>query len=64
MKIYSNNLAIIELLFTISMWYLILTSVFSIVQVQIERRFSRGAKAAPEGQIARMVRNLRMGRVT
>jgi polar amino acid transport system permease protein len=61
-KIYSNNLAIIELLFTVSLWYLILTSVFSIVQYQIERRFSRGTRGMTEGQLGRLLRNLRMGR--
>jgi polar amino acid transport system permease protein len=61
-KIYSNNLAIIELLFTVSLWYLILTSVFSIVQYQIERRFSRGTRGMQEGQLGRLLRNLRMGR--
>jgi polar amino acid transport system permease protein len=61
-KIYSNNLAIIELLFTVSLWYLILTSVFSIVQYQIERRFSRGTRGMSEGQLGRLMRNLRMGR--
>lgn len=61
-KIYSNNLAIIELLFTVSLWYLILTSVFSVFQYQLERRFSRGAKTAPEGQFARLRRNLNFGR--
>jgi polar amino acid transport system permease protein len=61
-KIYSNNLAVIELLFTVSLWYLILTSVFSVVQYQLERRFSRGTRATPQGQLARLARNLRLGR--
>jgi len=61
-KIYSNNLAIIELLFTVSLWYLILTSVFSIVQYRIERRFSRGTRGMQEGQLGRLLKNLRMGR--
>jgi polar amino acid transport system permease protein len=61
-KIYSNNLAIIELLFTVSLWYLILTSVFSIGQYQLERRFSRGSRTTQEGQLARIRKNLSFGR--
>ncbi|MGH3357826.1 MAG: amino acid ABC transporter permease [Nocardioidaceae bacterium] len=62
-KIYSNNLMVIELLFTISLWYLILTSVFSIFQYQLERRFSRGSKSGqPVNQLAQLVKNLRPGR--
>jgi polar amino acid transport system permease protein len=62
-KIYSNNLQVIELLFTISLWYLILTTVFSIFQHQLERRFARGDRTESEpGQLARLARNLRPGR--
>ncbi|MEO5708831.1 MAG: amino acid ABC transporter permease [Nocardioidaceae bacterium] len=61
-KIYSNNLAVIELLFTVSLWYLILTSVFSLVQFRVERRFSRGSRVAPQGQLARLLANLAPGR--
>jgi polar amino acid transport system permease protein len=61
-RIYSNNLAIIELLLTVSLWYLILTSVFSVFQHQLERRFSRGSRATQEGQLAALLRNLRPGR--
>ena len=61
-NIYSNNLAVIELLFTVSLWYLILTSVFSVVQYQIERRFARGSRELPQGQLARLAANLRPGR--
>ncbi len=41
--IYTNNLQVIELLFTVSIWYLLLTSVFSVGQYYLERRFARGA---------------------
>lgn len=62
-KIYSNNLKVIELLFTISLWYLILTSLFSIFQYQLERRFSRGSTSSqPPNQLAQLVKNLRPGR--
>jgi polar amino acid transport system permease protein len=61
-KIYSNNLAVIELLFTVSLWYLILTSVFSLFQYQVEKRFSRGSRAAPRGQLSILATNLLPGR--
>src|SRR3954464_4288112 len=38
-SIYTRNLQVIELLFTVSIWYLVLTSVFSIGQYFLERRF-------------------------
>lgn len=41
-KIYSNNLAIVELLLTISIWYLVLTTIATLCQRLLERRFSRG----------------------
>lgn len=61
-KIYSVNLAVVELLFTVSLWYLILTSVFSVFQYQVERRFSRGSRTAPRGQLAMLATNLLPGR--
>ncbi len=58
--VYTNNLQVIELLFTVSLWYLVLTSVFSIGQYYLERRFSRGAARQPEQTpIGRLVSNLR-----
>jgi polar amino acid transport system permease protein len=42
-NIYTNNLQVVEVLFSAGLWYLILTSVFSIGQFYLERRFSRGA---------------------
>ncbi|HUR15583.1 MAG TPA: amino acid ABC transporter permease [Mycobacteriales bacterium] len=42
-SIYTSNLQVIELLFTVAVWYLLLTSVFSVFQYYLERRFSRGA---------------------
>lgn len=58
-KIYSNNLAIVELLFTVSLWYLVLTSAFSIVQYRLELRFSRGVPGhGSAGQLQSLRRNL------
>ena len=42
-NIYTNNLQIIELLFAVALWYLVLTSLFSIGQYYLERRYNRGA---------------------
>ena len=62
-RIYSNNLAIIELLFTVSLWYLVLTSVFSVVQYRLERRFSRGTRdSSGDSQLSRLRTNLTLGR--
>ncbi|HUR50606.1 MAG TPA: amino acid ABC transporter permease [Mycobacteriales bacterium] len=41
--IFTSNLQVVELLFTVAVWYLLLTSVFSIGQYYLERRFARGA---------------------
>lgn len=43
--IYSRNFDVIPLLITASLWYLIVTSVLSIGQHFIERRFKRGDRA-------------------
>jgi polar amino acid transport system permease protein len=40
--IYSANLLILELLFTVSIWYLAVTSVTSVGQYFLERRYARG----------------------
>jgi polar amino acid transport system permease protein len=42
-SIYTRNLQIVELLFTAAIWYLVLTSVFSVGQFYLERRFARGS---------------------
>jgi polar amino acid transport system permease protein len=41
--IYSTNLSIVELLLDASIWYLVLTSVATVGQYSLERRFARGA---------------------
>lgn len=63
-NIYTNNLAVVELLFTVSIWYLVLTSVFSTGQYYLERRFARGSRRdLPDTPLQRLRRNLRPGRV-
>jgi polar amino acid transport system permease protein len=58
--IYSVNLNVIELLIVASIWYLALTSVASIGQYYIERRFSRGRRRdASETPLQRLLRTVR-----
>jgi polar amino acid transport system permease protein len=57
--VYTNNLQVVELLFTVSLWYLALTSVFSVGQYYLERRFARGsARELPATPLARLRTNL------
>lgn len=41
-NIYSTNLRVLELLVVASIWYLAITTVFTLIQRLLERRFSRG----------------------
>jgi polar amino acid transport system permease protein len=61
--VYSTNFLVIELLIVVSIYYLALTSVASVGQYYLERRFARGAaRALPQTPLQRMRRNLRLGR--
>jgi polar amino acid transport system permease protein len=51
--IYSRNLAVIELLVVASIWYLVVTSVASVGQYYLERRFSRGRARALRRNLGR-----------
>lgn len=60
--IYTSNLQVWELLFTVAIWYLLLTSVFSIGQYYLERRFARGAsRELPATPLQRLRANLTRG---
>lgn len=63
-RIYSNTLQVIEMLITVSAWYLILTTVFSIAQYYLERYFNRSDQETGEntGPLGNVKRNLRIGR--
>jgi polar amino acid transport system permease protein len=64
--IYSSNYAVFELLLVASFWYLALTSVASVFQYFLERRFARGfSRHGPSGPglRRRVLTNLRLGRV-
>jgi polar amino acid transport system permease protein len=57
--IYSTNLRTLELLVVASIWYLVLTSVASVGQYYLERRFARGsARELPPSALERVWRNL------
>ncbi|HVF13311.1 MAG TPA: hypothetical protein VM942_01860, partial [Acidimicrobiales bacterium] len=57
--IYSTNLRTLELLVVASIWYLFLTTVASVGQYFLERRFARGAKRElPETVLAQVRRNV------
>jgi polar amino acid transport system permease protein len=61
--IYQTTFKVIELLFVISIWYLVLTSVATIGQSFLERRYARGtSRALQETLIRRIGRNIMPGR--
>ena len=41
-NIYSTNLRVLELLVVASIWYLAITTLFTLIQRALERRYSRG----------------------
>jgi len=61
--VYQTNFKIIELLFVISIWYLVLTTVATIGQSFLERRYARGTTRAQQAtMLQRVWRNLLPGR--
>jgi polar amino acid transport system permease protein len=59
--ISSTSLAVVEMYFVASIWYLILTSVFSVGQYYLERRYARGSsRNLPPTPLQRLRRYLRM----
>jgi polar amino acid transport system permease protein len=56
--IYSTNFEVIPLLVVASIWYLVLTSVASIGQYYIERRFARGRMRNPTETILQRMGNV------
>lgn len=62
-KIYTANFKVIELLFTASMWYLVLTTVFTFGQIALERRLAKGRGKNGPPILATVRRNLSIRRV-
>jgi len=59
-RLYLTNFEVIALLIVASIWYLVLTTVASIGQYYLERRFSRGFGGTAAGTLrGRITRNLR-----
>lgn len=52
--VYSSNFKVVELLFTITIWYLVLTSILMFVQARVEERLGRS-----KGQQAKAKRRIR-----
>lgn len=52
--VYSSNFKVVELLFTITIWYLVLTSILMFIQARVEERLSRS-----KGQQAKAKRRIR-----
>jgi polar amino acid transport system permease protein len=61
-KIYTSNFKVIELLFTVSIWYLALTTLFTLVQRVIERRLGRSVNRRTESFATRLRRNASLRR--
>jgi polar amino acid transport system permease protein len=62
--IINTNLKTVDLLLVASVWYLVLTSVATVGQFYLERRFARGsARDLPPTPLQRIRRNLALGRV-
>lgn len=60
-QIYAQNFQTIPLLITAALWYLALTSVLTLVQMQIERRYSRGVTRSATAKRGLMNRLLTSG---
>ena len=57
--IYANTFQVIPLLIVASVWYLVLTSIFSIGQVFLERHFGRGSsRNAPPSMRSQLMGNV------
>lgn len=52
--VYSSNFKVVELLFTITIWYLVLTSILMFIQARVEERLGRS-----KGQQAKAKRRIR-----
>jgi polar amino acid transport system permease protein len=62
--IYFVNAKVIELLIVAASWYMIIVTLFTFIQMGVERRFARGqGHEAPPGFLRRLGRNLAARRV-
>ncbi|WP_100836400.1 amino acid ABC transporter permease [Kitasatospora fiedleri] len=57
--VYTNNLAVMELLFVTCFWYLVLTTVFSVGQYYLERYYAKGStRTLPPTPLQKIKTNL------
>ncbi len=54
-QIYARNFLIMELLVVASLWYLAMTTVFSVLQAELERRLAVSERERPESLFSRML---------
>ena len=52
-QIYSQNYRIAPLLIVAALWYLLLTSILTLIQIQIEKRYSRGSSRSASAYLRR-----------
>ncbi|WP_435656656.1 amino acid ABC transporter permease [Brucella pituitosa] len=58
-RIYSENFRVLEMLVVASLWYLVLTSVASVGQYYVERRYSRGFAPQEKPRLVAALQRLR-----
>ena len=61
-RVYSQNYKVIPLLVVASLWYLFMTSVLSVPQSWLERRYGRGQGARADGSVLTRLIGLRSAR--
>jgi polar amino acid transport system permease protein len=62
--ISAKNFYVFELLIVATLWYLLMTTIFTILQMQLEKRFDRGFSTHSPRVGKRLAKNLRPGRVS
>lgn len=63
-KVYTSNFKVIELLFTASIWYIALTTIFTLAQQALERRLGRSVHRSQPRFRNRLGRNLSLRRAS
>ncbi|WP_341952490.1 amino acid ABC transporter permease [Salinibacterium sp. TMP30] len=62
--ISAKNFYVFEMLIVATIWYLVMTTIFTILQMQLEKRFDRGFSTSSPRVGKRLAKNLRPGRVS
>jgi polar amino acid transport system permease protein len=53
--IYTTNLDVMELLVVAAIWYLAFTTIFSVLQAELERALAVGERERPETLLSRVI---------